>query len=202
MFQRRTGSPPHAWGDCDDGVGQFGAARFTPTRVGRLHARHRPFAYPVGSPPHAWGDCNDGVGQFGAARFTPTRVGRFRHPCRHPPGTSVHPHTRGEIALNVDINPPHYGSPPHAWGDSGLADFLQGDGRFTPTRVGRFCHGGILCLDGSVHPHTRGEIMVRPIGSIPRYGSPPHAWGDSVRDESDLKRLRFTPTRVGRFCTG
>jgi len=73
---------------------------------------------------------------------------------------------------------------------------------------------------GSVHPHTRGEIIILPSSTAVVLGSPPHAWGDCP-PESELRRYdavhphtrgeirrsaptlqghRFTPTRVGRFA--
>ena len=93
------------------------AARFTPTRVGRLplspipppprlvhpHTRGeietgiKNYGENVGSPPHAWGDSFLQVLQPMVYRFTPTRVGRLTENPNTCPVCTVHPHTRGEI---------------------------------------------------------------------------------------------------------
>ena len=153
----------------------------------------------IGSPPHAWGDSESDRGNAALDRFTPTRVGRLRSappPCGSPP---VHPHTRGEIPGGTQHRGPDVGSPPHAWGDFPRFPLTSGQGRFTPTRVGRFPAFTDRVTPLPVHPHTRGEIDADHEGSDAATGSPPHAWGDCVRHPQCHAHIRFTPTRVGRF---
>ena len=214
------GSPPHAWGDSQADSTLHPAERFTPTRVGRLaaptivrlaitvhpHTRGEIFislllSQPIsGSPPHAWGDSDLGKVLGRQHRFTPTRVGRLSGVPGSTRLPSVHPHTRGEIPSLRICHSIEAGSPPHAWGDS-LRRALPGShSRFTPTRVGRFTNHvpHMACLP--VHPHTRGEILPFSDSSSSFFGSPPHAWGDSIRHGFPHPIWRFTPTRVGRFA--
>ncbi len=49
----------------------------------------------------------------------------------------------------------------------------------------------------SVHPHTRGEHVVWPDGSLLRIGSSPHTWGTLGTKAQVKQLLRFIPTHVG-----
>ena len=111
---------------------------------------------------------------------------------------SVHPHTRGEILGALLLHPVQIGSPPHAWGDLLFALAMSKPLRFTPTRVGRSPPGSRGSGRTTVHPHTRGEIKMAALIVTGSNGSPPHAWGDRQFRPSQGRRIRFTPTRVGR----
>ena len=70
--------------------------------------------------------------------------------------------------------------------------------RFTPTCVGKTLGASLREQPGAVHPHMRGEdagAMPTRTGSA---GSPPHAWGRRIANESIAIVKRFTPTCVGK----
>jgi len=152
-----------------------------------------------GSPPHAWGDSPARSDIQPVFRFTPTRVGRLDCALHTTQGTSVHPHTRGEISSAHYRPAGDHGSPPHAWGDFHIVAFEPANQRFTPTRVGRFGPRESPRPPAPVHPHTRGEIIRCARLHQAAVGSPPHAWGDWRRRAGRGDRERFTPTRVGRL---
>jgi len=152
------GSPPHAWGHFLQIARHGFVIRFTPTRVGTFPNRDKNLRrWPVhphtrgdidregesgklnpGSPPHAWGHYPAHSHRALSHRFTPTRVGTL---IRHRPrslSSPVHPHTRGDIQVNITSAGPSIGSPPHAWGH--YLDMAKNSKRtrFTPTRVGTF----------------------------------------------------------------
>src|SRR5439155_1318634 len=111
--------------------------------------------------------------------------------------SSVHPHTRGEVARASAFSSTRRGSPPHAWGSqfaearhapalrftpTRVGSHEEGkekahDVRFTPTRVGKSYPRNHWPKQGSVHPHTRGEVEVVGLQVARDQGSPPHAWG-------------------------
>ena len=92
------GSPPHAWGACNQFVFGLGLFRFTPTCVGSIltsimslgsqsvhpHMRGEhlkksgTISWQSGSPPHAWGACGAALLWDKGERFTPTCVGSIR----------------------------------------------------------------------------------------------------------------------------
>ena len=89
------------------------------------------------------------------------------------------------------------GSPPRVWGIHLHGDRLQGDGRFTPTRVGNTEREPLTWAARPVHPHACGEYSSRRFSVISIAGSPPRVWG--IHGDAAHKgcRQRFTPTRVG-----
>ncbi len=211
------GSPPHAWGARHRDRSKRSIGRFTPTRVGSTcqyprryslnsvhpHTRgeHQRGVCTIrllsGSPPHAWGARRAAIIPTIASRFTPTRVGSTapRPPIR--PSWPVHPHTRGEHAAILHHIARERGSPPHVWG---ARVNTRGDIRsirFTPTRVGSTPSSSIPSPAPTVHPHTRGEHVVRVFGLASSLGSPPHAWGALANSPAGHIGIRFTPTRVG-----
>ncbi len=157
-----SGSSPREWGEGTTAVGDEGADRFIPTRVGRgrpmaartvstaVHphasgersAVESPSASISGSSPREWGEAWAINFQTSKARFIPTRVGRGgtgAPPCPAPP---VHPHASGER-----VRP---------------APGARSRGRFIPTRVGRGTRRAVAgsCSEAgenSVHPHASGE---------------------------------------------
>ena len=174
----RNGSPPHAWGIRSYQPDAAWRKAVHPHTRGEYRRLHAVLIAQHGSPPHAWG---------------------IRRPL---------------------MPAPRYldGSPPHAWGIRPQCGTQTSQLRFTPTRVGNTRRGGrgrrrrrrftptrvgnTTCSSAwvssaAVHPHTRGEYEGEPFVILPRFGSPPHAWG--IRRVGPLRLLpgRFTPTRVG-----
>ena len=212
-----AGSPPHAWGHRRYQVPIGRSARFTPTRVGTslkavdikasvtVHPHTRgdisipddPGRVILGSPPHAWGHLQTEQDSLAQQRFTPTRVGTSRSATRPQRSASVHPHTRGDISGPTTTSPPPVGSPPHAWGHRELIDVTVEEWRFTPTRVGTSAIRPRQATASSVHPHTRGDILLGVAVQIGLSGSPPHAWGHQHPEAHSAGGQRFTPTRVG-----
>ena len=151
-----------------------------------------------GSPPPAWGSqvC-EGMGHAGM-RFTPTRVGKPMAAISLPLPLPVHPHPRGEANCGIRQRDHHCGSPPPAWGSQDVAWIAFQGSRFTPTRVGKPNRAVERTLDGSVHPHPRGEAHQLPSAKEVVNGSPPPAWGSPTARWVALRTPRFTPTRVGK----
>jgi len=214
-----TGSPPHAWGHSLTVTHAVLSQRFTPTRVGTLLDTLRARLYksvhphtrgdivltagislpPYGSPPHAWGHSDSTCDPPTSSRFTPTRVGTLSKSLSATPPSTVHPHTRGDIASFIKSAGHDIGSPPHAWGHFMVKALIHWIFRFTPTRVGTFCPSSAASSISAVHPHTRGDISRRVADEYETRGSPPHAWGHLFSPAPRRRVLRFTPTRVGTF---
>jgi len=117
----------------------------------------------TGSPPHAWGILKISAQCRPPLRFTPTRVGNSTNGSVKGAVIAVHPHTRGEFSFFGCGFWRVYGSPPHAWGIHGGV-LAGGSGqRFTPTRVGNSDDLKNEICKQTVHPHTRGEFVVRSI---------------------------------------
>src|SRR5690606_5388769 len=131
-------------------------------------------------------------------RFTPTCVGTTGRLASRPLSPSVHPHVRGDDALQVHradgvlrFTPTcvgttnarsygglaWYGSPPRAWGPR------------TPARPGG--------SRGPAHPPVRGDdANLPPLAGRP-CGAPPRAWGRLNPGGGTSLPPRFTPTCVG-----
>jgi len=171
------GSPPRAWGQLRSGKTLMACRRFTPTGVGTMVWR---------------------VGRCGAsARFTPTGVGTISTSDRPRATSAVHPHGRGDNAMEYERAIVQLGSPPRAWGQSIVNAGEDRNLRFTPTGVGTIQHTAFALVLQPVHPHGRGDNSLWRGGGQWLDGSPPRAWG-----QSNIQRLpwfsnRFTPTGVG-----
>ncbi len=156
----------------------------------------------TGSSPLAWG-----VGiwlsrSLDLARFIPTRVGSCRQHTLRAAHKSVHPHSRGELSVCLAVFTTSFGSSPLAWGVGPEPPAFHALRRFIPTRVGSCAARPDSYDDTSVHPHSRGELPVRPYLDLSPHGSSPLAWG--VGDSSPVRprSLRFIPTRVGSCSHG
>ena len=150
-----------------------------------------------GSPPHAWGQPTPVEPTPAMIRFTPTCVGTTElcpYLPRFPP---VHPHMRGDNTQSTHSAPPCYGSPPHAWGQHCLGCPPAFASRFTPTCVGTTRRKSAENSLTSVHPHMRGDNLLREGEVLALVGSPPHAWGQLGVLPGDRPARRFTPTCVG-----
>ena len=94
------------------------------------------------------------------------------------------------------------GSPPHAWGRPRIRERVPVLRGLTPTRVGTTAPVVAHACTAWAHPHTRGDdpdsrSYIRVAG-----GSPPHAWGRRLKDDSIICPTRLTPTRVGTTPNG
>ncbi len=134
----------------------------------------------------------------GVVRNTPTCVGKTR-----PVGLvwfspEKHPHVRGEDARSEDARACSPETPPRAWGRhvhrfGGLAH--KGN---TPTCVGKTAFFRVLVPSRQKHPHVRGEDLVHFIQRYIPEETPPRAWGRLSMTPSMRKKLRNTPTCVGK----
>ena len=94
------------------------------------------------------------------------------------------------------------GSSPRAWGIRLICAKSVFFSRFIPTCVGNTVAGGRTLSCISVHPHVRGEYMMR-LHSMHRWaGSSPRAWGILVVKGSHSSGPRFIPTCVGNTASG
>ena len=135
-----------------------------------------------GSPPRAWGKCTPVFCSWSALRFTPTCVGKIT--CRADLGHSppVHPHVRGENHSMQTMSLTAVGSPPRAWGKCGSICRYCAGIRFTPTCVGKIVGLCSVSSQFPVHPHVRGENLIRLSSRRFTAGSPPRAWGKCCRE--------------------
>ena len=212
-----TGSSPLAWGVVSIAYPHSNSVRFIPTRVGscekkdddgndvpvhphsrgELPHRNPGDEVPSGSSPLAWGVVVLlFLGEF-RRRFIPTRVGscwKFENSFII---LSVHPHSRGELLWSNGPVPEGYGSSPLAWGVADFIRFSPFTSRFIPTRVGSCACTFFRSCAPPVHPHSRGELALRPLFASVALGSSPLAWGVVAGVFCACKGVRFIPTRVG-----
>ena len=151
----------------------------------------------TGSPPRAWGQCLQPAPQAPSRRFTPTGVGTMMCSSYCTISASVHPHGRGDNYVPGSASGALYGSPPRAWGQSRPDRCVPLVGRFTPTGVGTMRTSRRSLTYSSVHPHGRGDNVLRVVLPLSVGGSPPRAWGQSTRRFAHAPPARFTPTGVG-----
>ena len=130
------GSPPRAWGQCDEALPVVLDRRFTPTGVGTIatdtYDRQRRTVHPHGrgdnlslsyicanargSPPRAWGQWYPHRPRAASIRFTPTGVGTITRRSKMYQSIAVHPHGRGDNGVGRSWSGSLSGSPPRAWG--------------------------------------------------------------------------------------
>jgi len=68
--------------------------------------------------------------------------------------------------------------------------------------VGTIAVGRRNTCVSAVHPHGRGDNRKRELSSTKKFGSPPRAWGQSIRYHGYVRLNRFTPTGVGTMVGG
>ncbi len=150
------------------------------------------------TPPPAWGQPSQVGRPRQDHRYTPTHVGRTHPRDCEQTGPTVHPHSRGENALNLSQAWRISGTPPLAWGEREAVIPLERDNRYTPTRVGRTSDSESGSTRPPVHPHSRGENERRQTKRRPP-SVHPHSRGENGhRPGVRLCFRRYTPTRVGR----
>ena len=131
-----AGSSPRAWGTPRRSLTNSAGARFIPTSVGNTstavasstagavhphergeHQRRQWHPPPQrGSSPRAWGTLVRSGALADLERFIPTSVGNTMRPIPTPPGSTVHPHERGEHEFRSGLSEARIGSSPRAWG--------------------------------------------------------------------------------------
>ena len=193
-----SGSPPRAWGRQWEGVEKISGLRFTPTCVGKTHAKDSK-GYADAVHPHVRGeDSGDGRPAVTLYRFTPTCVGKTCSVARWFSVLLVHPHVRGED-FSQHTKPAHIpGSPPRAWGrrQTRLSGWMF-------RTVHPHVRGEDTCCDSiarviAVHPHVRGEDAFQCRAGCPVRGSSPRAWGRLVDDVPANSDVGSPPRAWGR----
>ena len=176
-----TGSSPQAWGTLYACVRVLAESRFIPTGVGNAHSRlwkgrcstvhphrrgERISSAPArgvtgGSSPQAWETRHLILPYEKHLRFIPTGVGNaifsLLLSLRYP----VHPHRRGERPSFSGSTSPQNGSSPQAWGTRGYFSGEYSGRRFIPTGVGNARRSYGSPPRRTVHPHRRGERIVK-----------------------------------------
>ncbi len=142
------------------------------------------------------------MGRSGYNRFIPTRAGNSARLHTRAPSGPVHPHSRGELSKHLGRFSSSSGSSPLAWGTPSLHQLDGNLERFIPTRVGNSLFAKNSGGPSMVHPHSRGELRITDLESIPRDGSSPLAWGTLLLDPEGKGVQRFIPTRVGNSRSG
>ena len=215
---RARETPPHAWGRRRYPHVQKHHGGNTPTCVGKTGMRRRRcgqswkhphmrgedrlvpnFAAPAPeTPPHAWGrPCWEKL-RKGSDANTPTCVGKTPRKIQSLDGRRKHPHMRGEDAITSAHVPVWEETPPHAWGRLRLKCPDLASIRNTPTCVGKTKR--IVRHDKVIwkHPHMRGEDSSRLQGKHCKAETPPHAWGRQRFSKQTGRKVRNTPTCVGK----
>ncbi len=112
-----------------------------------------------GSSPHMWGTLIRQFRERGKNRFIPTHVGNSASGCFLILLTAVHPHTCGELHMNLQEITATPGSSPHMWGTLHYGLQYQLNRRFIPTHVGNSEYPVSTGISKTVHPHTCGELF-------------------------------------------
>ncbi len=156
----------------------------------------------TGSPPRAWGRSVVAVAAHNVTRFTPACVGTIALSGRHGSTQTVHPRVRGDDLEWTAQDECLGGSPPRAWGRSGLWVLSLFARRFTPACVGTMWVAARCCVAAPVHPRVRGDDKRIDAEKQIIGGSPPRAWGRSLVGVSQEAAVRFTPACVGTIFAG
>ena len=176
-FATLNGSPPRPWGRPIPLPTQLRRVRFTPTPVGTTtresprtvaaavhpHARGDDWVKPwaianyFGSPPRPWGRRSSTCPRGAITRFTPTPVGTTYTSDLMFAVLAVHPHARGDDAIQLIPR---------------LVELW-----FTPTPVGTTPSARRWRARMTVHPHARGDDGDEDTKQRGKGGSPPRPWG-------------------------
>ncbi len=110
---------------------------------------------------------------------------------------TVHPHVRGELDNGGLFLQDASGSSPCAWGTHVLVLLLVEVPRFIPMCVGNSVIHRYEFDILTVHPHVRGELIIRSGTMSSMDGSSPCAWGTPDEGDYVLVVVRFIPMCVG-----
>ena len=131
-------------------------------------------------------------------RNTPTGVGKTGSGGALSAHSMKHPHGRGEDRCCIALVTDEWETPPRAWGrhPRRFCDF--GDGRNTPTGVGKTLSMQSLESMAQKHPHGRGEDHPQETVEPLRIETPPRAWGRRKKGQASGQPVGNTPTGVGK----
>ena len=105
---------------------------------------------------------------------------------------------RGEDLLATFKLHVHRETPPRAWGRPTVPFVFPTSRGNTPMCVGKT--GTLIAPHGLLkkHPHVRGEDRSRSKLILAVSETPPRAWGRPITQQADPRRVRNTPTCVGK----
>ena len=152
----------------------------------------------MGSPPHARGKGKINVFFCSQTRITPACAGKS---CALQAVQRVfedHPRMRGEKILEQRDKTHKEGSPPHARGKASHFVAVHRNLRITPACAGKSDPFFQTCVPGGDHPRMRGEKHGSSGKTCLDLGSPPHARGKVVNQESSNSYHGITPACAGK----
>ncbi len=214
---------PHARGEHADRLSQAGPhRRFIPTPVGnterqsRRGSRHSVHPHArgehaivqsevfdlLGSSPRPWGTPGAGAGALGRRRFIPTPVGNTAAARTASGMATVHPHARGEHRLATFDDALKRGSSPRPWGTLADHPWHLNSTRFIPTPVGNTRRRRVCRRAVAVHPHARGEHVLKESISTTSNGSSPRPWGTRPNTGPNTGRTTVHPHARGEHAFG
>ena len=131
-------------------------------------------------------------------RNTPTHVGKTVHLFVSEELVEKHPHARGGDFHQRRPRAARRETPPRTWGRRTKTSKARVSSRNTPTHVGKTRLCSSRGASKRKHPHARGEDF--PVPGRPRIQreTPPRTWGRLTHSPSNSRRLRNTPTHVGK----
>ncbi len=191
-------TPPRAWGRPSRLRAAAHNPRNTPTGVGKTML----LVWELPDPekhPHGRGEDASPIGSAKPNSETPPRAwGRPSRDARGTRSTRKHPHGRGEDkGESVGICTARE-TPPRAWGrplSPTVGSFFT---RNTPTGVGKTRARSGRSSRWRKHPHGRGEDAWCRVPGRGKPETPPRAWGRQRHVAELDRRLRNTPTGVGK----
>src|SRR5579883_500157 len=200
-FRADTGSPPRTWGRRNRHHQRCHGNTVHPHARGEGASCQRERCFRHGSPPRTWGRLSELHNRVRIARFTPTHVGKARPVRQVSLASAVHPHARGEGAVDEQSPTRVTGSPPRTWGRLLGRSRDEEPCRFTPTHVGKACSTSSHPPAWPVHPHARGEGSFAPSSFVAPHGSPPRTGGRLGVLGMNTFAPPFTPTHVGKAAS-
>ena len=179
--QRRSETPPRAWGRRLESLTVENVLRNTPTCVGKTRSKPVERFFGTETPPRAWGRLNLSMG---------SRQPRLRK----------HPHVRGEDGVVKYRTGAQVETPPRAWGRPYLKSMLGSGDRNTPTCVGKTHRPTSVLTLSKKHPHVRGEDLPDDIALAIQGRNTPTCVGKTLFHTFGLRYyVRNTPTCVGKI---
>ena len=172
-----SGSSPRTWGTDSFDKTVMVVGRFIPTDVGNSMMRANNTSYWGGSSPRTWGTAALRRSWPERRRFIPTDVGNSSTSDLTMSFCTVHPHGRGEQTLGTAQGRARFGSSPRTWGTESRWCCCLNRPRFIPTDVGNSFRLAQFVGLQPVHPHGRGEQLVRAALGVFFSGSSPRTWG-------------------------
>ena len=130
-------------------------------------------------------------------RFIPARAGNTRSGQTQSGSHSVHPRSRGEHLLDIEVAGASNGSSPLARGTRFAQDEELPVFRFIPARAGNTTARVTAARANAVHPRSRGEHASHAAVTVEIAGSSPLARGTRASFPALDRSRRFIPARAG-----